>query len=468
MSAAQISEGAANAPAELFPTGHPLRIAFTTLGCKLNQFETAAMQEQLSGEDFCIVPFEDEADIYVINTCTVTGKSDYRSRQAIRRAVRKNGNAYVVAAGCYSQVDPTAVAALEGVDLVLGTEEKLRIRDYLASLPKGAPPTVAVGDIETCAEFQSLSIGKFPGYTRAFIKVQDGCDFRCAYCLVSTARGPNRSEAPQKVLQQAEKLARAGYRELVLTGVHLGSYGWDLQEEINLPGLLKLLQGVEGIEKIRLSSIEPREVTDELIEVMAHSPEVCNHLHIPMQSGDDWILRHMKRNYDSAYCENLLQKLANSLPQVGIGADMMVGFPGETEERFQNSYSFIERLPLTYLHVFNFSPRRGTPAASFPHQVDGETKKERSERLRALGRRKSAQFREKHRGKEAVALVESSRDKETGLLKGLTENYIQVLMEGGDELVNRLVRVKLVALLNRGMQGVVVKEESSWPGVVKE
>ncbi len=436
--------------------GNPVRVAFTTLGCKLNQFETAAMQEQFKGEDFRVVPFEEEADVYVINTCTVTGKSDYRSRQAIRRAIKKNGDARVIATGCYSQVEPEAVASLEGVDLVLGNSEKLRIKDYLSGLNKGAAPTISVGDMDSSKEFHSISINEFPGYTRAFIKVQDGCDFQCAYCLISTARGPNRSETPRNVLQQAERLAAAGYRELVLTGVHLGTYGTDLEEKTNLAGLLRMLEEVEGIEKIRLSSVEPREITDELIEVIAGSEKICNHLHIPMQSGDDWILRQMKRNYDSAYYQSLVQKLASRIPRMGIGADVMVGFPGETEERFRNTYSLIESLPLTYLHVFNFSPRKGTVAADFPHQVDGETKNERSEKLRISGVDKSRRFRERHRDREATVLVESTRDKETGVLKGLTDNYIQVLMEGGDELANQVVRVKLTGLKNKGMHGDII------------
>lgn len=436
--------------------GPPLRIAFTTLGCKLNQFETAAMQEQFKGEEFCIVPFEEEADVYVINTCTVTGKSDYRSRQAIRRAVKKNGDAYVIATGCYSQVDPEAVASLKGVDLILGNAEKLRISGHLRDLRKSPRPTISVGDIGACAEFLSAPIDTFPGYTRAFIKVQDGCDFRCSYCLVSTARGPNRSETTEKVLEQAEKLARAGYRELVLTGVHLGGYGADLDGKKNLAGLLEALQQVEGIKKIRLSSIEPGEITDELIETVAASPRICHHLHIPMQSGDDSILQRMNRNYDSAYYENLIHKLVASMPDMGIGADVMVGFPGETEESFGVTRSFIERLPLTYLHVFNFSVRKGTPAASFPDQVNGEARQQRSEVLRALGRKKSTLFRQRHVGKEASVLVESSRDKETGLLKGLTDNYIKVLMEGEDQLANQSVQVKLVGLLNKGMLGEIV------------
>jgi len=435
--------------------GEPLRVAFTTLGCKLNQFETAAMQEQFKGGKFRIVPFEDEADIYVINTCTVTGKSDYRSRQAIRRAVKKNEKACVIATGCYSQVDPESVASIRGVDLVLGNTEKLRIMEYITKAANGSLQRVSVGDIGSFPEFQSTFIDEFPGYTRAFIKVQDGCDFSCAYCLVSTARGPNRSESPERVYQQAERLAGAGYRELVLTGIHLGTYGTDLGKENNLARLIRMLHKIDGIEKIRLSSIEPAEITDELIETIASLPKLCHHLHMPMQSGDEWILRRMKRNYDPRFYESLLWKLLRSMPNIGIGADVMVGFPGETEERFLNTKRLIEKLPLSYLHVFNFSPRKGTPAASFSHQVNGEIRKKRSEELRNLGKRKSALFREKHRDKEVEVLVESTRDKETGLLKGLTDNYIQVLMDGDDKLTNRFVRVRLAGLLNGGMLGEI-------------
>ncbi|MBI1987756.1 MAG: tRNA (N(6)-L-threonylcarbamoyladenosine(37)-C(2))-methylthiotransferase MtaB [Nitrospinae bacterium] len=423
------------------------KVAFTTLGCKLNQFETQVMRELLEGGDHQVISFSELADVYIINTCTVTGKSDYRSRQAIRRAIQANPRATIVVAGCYAQVNPQEVARLRGVDLILGNEEKFRLPSLLEAVKGKGEPEIHVGEIDRSQGFPSHRVGAFEGYTRAFVKVQDGCDASCAFCLVSKARGPNRSERPEMVWEQIERLAELGYPEVVLTGVHLGSYGADLGDGVNLAGLLRRLRGVDRLQKVRLSSIEPREFTEELIEEVATNPKICRHLHIPLQSGDPEILGLMRRNYDPSYYRGLLQTLKERMPDLGLGADVMVGFPGEGELHFRNTYTLIEALPLTYLHVFRFSPRPGTIAANLPGQVAGEVKRERSRLLMALGKRKSLEFKRAQLGKVLELLVESSPDRESSCPKGITENYLKVLLPQMDPaLAGSYKKVKLVQM----------------------
>lgn len=423
------------------------KVALTTLGCKLNQFETQVMRELLEKGEHQVIPFPEMADVYIINTCTVTGKSDYRSRQAIRRAIQANPKATIVVAGCYAQVNPQEVARLEGVDLILGNEEKFHLPSLLETVKGKSGPQIHVGEVHRGQGFPSHPIGAFEGYTRAFVKVQDGCDASCAFCLVSKARGPNRSDRPESVWEQVERLAEAGYQEVVLTGVHLGSYGADLGGGVNLAGLLRRLRRVDRLQKVRLSSIEPREFTEELIEEIATNPKICRHLHIPLQSGDLEILGRMRRNYDPSYYRGLLQTLKDRMPDLGLGADVMVGFPGEGELHFRNTVALIESLPLTYLHVFRFSPRPGTVAASLPGQVAGEVKRERSRLLMALGKRKSLEFKRAQLGKMVEVLVESSPDRETGCPKGIAENYLKVLLPQVDPAqANGYKKVKLVQL----------------------
>ncbi|MBI2877133.1 MAG: tRNA (N(6)-L-threonylcarbamoyladenosine(37)-C(2))-methylthiotransferase MtaB [Candidatus Tectomicrobia bacterium] len=424
-----------------------MKVAFATLGCKLNQFETQVMRELLEKENHEVIPFPEVADLYVINTCTVTGKSDYRSRQAIRRAIQANPQATIVAVGCYAQVNPQEIARLEGVDLILGNQEKFQLPALLDALRGKDGPQIHVAGLHRPATLASPAVGSFAGYTRAFVKVQDGCDASCAFCLVSKARGPNRSERPELVWEQVGRLAEAGYQEVVLTGVHLGSYGADLGEGISLAGLLRHLRRMDRLQKIRLSSIEPREFTEELIEEIATHPKICRHLHIPLQSGDPEILRLMRRNYDPAYYGDLIQRLKVRMPDLGLGADVIVGFPGEEESHFQHTYALIEGLPLTYLHVFRFSPRPGTIAATLPKQVPGEVKRERSQRLTSLGRRKSLEFKWAQLGKVVEVLIETTPDRETGSPKGITENYLKVLLPQMDPArADGYKRVKLVQL----------------------
>jgi threonylcarbamoyladenosine tRNA methylthiotransferase MtaB len=413
------------------------------------------MQEACRGSILEVVPFDTQADVYVVNTCSVTGKTDRVARQLVRRAVAQNPRAAVVVTGCYAQLQPEVVAALPGVRLVLGNEEKLDLLHYLGSLEdNGAGAHIAVGDIGESSRFFSAPLREFAGYTKAFVKIQTGCDFRCTFCSIWKARGPSRSEAPERVLEQMAQLARTGVREMALTGVCIGSYGLDLSPPLSLGDLIKGAEGVEGLERLRITSIEPTELTDGLLDVIKDSPVVCRHLHVPLQNGSDKILAAMNRNYDSGFYRERIEKSAELFPGAGIGADVMVGFPGETEEDFETTLAFVEGLPLTYLHVFSYSPRPGTPAAELPAQVDPEVKKDRSKRLRARGESKRRAFMADQVGRTVPVLVETTRDREAGTLKGWSDTYVKVHLEGPDEWMGRVLPVSVKALSGGHLEGV--------------
>ncbi len=429
--------------------GNPLKIksvAFITVGCKLNQFETEQMRELVEAEGYTTCPANEGADVFVINTCTVTSKSDYRSRQAVRRAIRSNPDALVVVTGCYAQVAPDDVARIDGVDVVLGNAEKAEILDFITSATRQAPTAGAAPTVKVTptGELSPLKAGTrlraFGRYTRAFVKIQDGCDNHCTYCAVPGARGRSRSKSSDEIRRELEVLAREGYREVVLTGVHLGSYGKDLAGSgshgedrsltaaASLPGLLRHIAEVPALERIRLSSVEPTDFSAEIIDLMADpAMKIAPHVHVPLQSGDDGILKRMARRYDRTLYQALIERIAGRVPRCGIGADVMVGFPGEDDAAFQNSFDLIEGLPITYLHVFSYSPRPGTPAADMDCQVDAGVKKERSRILRELGREKSLQFRRSLTGHTLQVLVlEAERD---GRKTGLSGNYVKAFFD---------------------------------------
>lgn len=421
-------------------------IAFCTLGCKLNQYETEAIREQFEREGYRVVSFTDRATVYVVNTCSVTGKSDRHSRQMVRRAIQTAPEALVVATGCCAQVDPQALAGIPGVDLVLGNREKNRILDFLKPSKIDGKAAIAVSPREQLDRFEDLDISSFGRYTRAFIKVQDGCDCFCSYCVVPFARGPNRSRELASIISQAKRSVGLGYKEIVLTGVHLGTYGRDLGGAIDLVDVLEALEKVEGLRRIRLSSVEPTDVSPELIDLLAGSDRICRHLHLPLQSGDDEILARMNRPYQASEYRDLVMTLTDRVPGIGIGADVIVGFPGETDGNFRNTYEFVEGLPFSYLHVFNFSRRPGTVAATLPDQVPPGVRKERSRLMKGLRERKMLQFRRSFIGEKLEVLIENRRDKETGKLTGLTDNYIRVLVDGEDELMNEIMEVELTGV----------------------
>jgi len=397
-----------------------MRIAFTTLGCKINQFGTDALQQEFLSKGSTIVPFDDEADVYVINTCSVTAKSDYRCRQMIRSAVRRGKGARVVVTGCYAETHPEEIKRISGVELVFGNRAKNEIPNHILSLLSPSDQNDPLG-----ANVPGMALHT---KTRGFLKIQDGCDNHCSYCIVPLARGPSRSVAPPDVMREFARLVESGCPEVVLTGIHIGTYGSDGEAGFSLTEMLKALIASRGRTRIRLSSIEPKEVTGEMISFLGQG--LCRHLHVPLQSGDDTILASMKRNYTSHFYRELLEHIAKQVPGMALGADVMVGFPGEGDKEFLNTMQLIENSPLSHLHVFSYSPRPGTPAAEMRNQVPERIKKERSETLRTLGWEKNLAFRKMHLGATLSVIVEDKINPDTGLLAGLTDNYFRVQIEG--------------------------------------
>ena len=407
-----------------------ISVALATLGCKVNQYESAGMAETLRENGYSPVAFNGAADIYIINTCTVTGKADFQSRQLIRRAARHNPRAAILVTGCYAQVLPEEIALLPGVTMVAGNVEKGDILGLFREMAAGVKQSVQ-SDIRRVTEFSTPATGAFAGRTRAFLKIQDGCDCFCSYCIVPYARGKSRSLAGKEVLKRIQAIGQAGHRELVLTGINLGAYGRDLQPACDLPGLLRQVAGIKQLPRLRLSSLEPLEITDALLEFMRDKDIFCRHLHIPMQSGDDGILAAMGRVYDGAFFRGLAHKILTYLPTAAIGVDVMVGFPGEGEAEFAHTRQLVEELPLAYLHVFSYSPRPGTPAAARSDQVGVADIKRRGSIMRQLGISKREAFARQFLGREMTVLLESKRDRETGWTQGFSNNYIPVVVRNG-------------------------------------
>ncbi len=453
------------------------RVAFSTLGCKQNQFETEALKGMLPAGKYVVVPFADEADLYVINTCTVTAEADADSRQTIRRAIRRNPAARVVVTGCYAQVSPHEVRAIPGVDLVLGNAEKPQFLLHIESLRNQAPspipspsqrergnclggegggegarvPRVVVGDIGRRRVFDGLRVSLDSDRTRAYLKVQDGCNYHCSFCIVPAARGPNRSLPPEAVLEELQRLDAAGYPEVVLTAIHLGTYGRDLTPATSLVALLRRIEDLPLRCRVRLTSLDPHEVGDDLIEIMQGSRRLCRHLHIAVQSGDDGVLRAMRRAYPARRFREAVERAAAAIPGIGIGGDVIVGFPGETDAAFENTYRLLEDLPISYFHVFPYSRRPGTAAAGMRDQVPPPVRAERSKRVRALVARKAVVFRANLRGQVVDGVLLHRRERDRGRLEALTDNYVRAFLDGPDELMGRRVPLCLGAPYGPGL-----------------
>jgi threonylcarbamoyladenosine tRNA methylthiotransferase MtaB len=423
------------------PVESPRRVALATLGCKVNQCESAAVAHRLRQLGHTVVGFDAEADVFIINTCTVTARTDFQSRQLVRRAVRRNPDATVIVTGCYAQVAPDKLKELPGVRLVAGNVEKDLIPGLVGTL-NGGPAELLVGDIGQARKFSGLCPDRFPGRTRAFLKIQDGCTARCSYCIVPAARGPSRSMPEDRVLERVAALAAAGYREIVLTGIHLGAWGQDLIPSPDIPSLVRRIGERGRVGRLRLSSIEPLEVTDELMACLRDSTVLCRHLHIPLQSGDDRILAAMGRHYDREFFRGRIERLVSEIPDLAIGVDVMAGFPGEGDHEFQNTMALLRELPVAYLHVFPYSERPGTAASGMPGKVEEHVRAARAAQLRGLGLAKREAFVKRLEGSKQVVLIEESRDRKTGRLKGFTGNYIPVCLQGGNRnMMNRFVDV---------------------------
>jgi threonylcarbamoyladenosine tRNA methylthiotransferase MtaB len=427
-------------------------VALATLGCKTNQFESAAMRENLEQAGYRVVPFAAGADLVVVNTCTVTSATDVQSRNLVRRARRLNPACRVVVTGCYAQIDPQALADLPGVSLVIGNEEKRELAGLLATASQ--QPLVQVADIRTATRAAIPVLASITERSRAFVQIQNGCDAFCSYCIIPHARGPSRSAAPEQVLEQIRQLASQNVPEIVLTGIHVGNYGLDLYPRTSLLQLLQRIEVETDVHRLRLGSIEPTEIDDALIVHLAASKVVCPHLHIPLQAGDDAVLTRMHRPYGREDFRALVVRIRAALPEAAIGLDVIAGFPGETEAEFANTVRLLEELPVTHLHVFPYSKRPGTVAASMPGHLTGDVKKARAERLRLLGAEKLAAFAARFVGRKMEVVVEGGG--KGGLLKGLTHNYLEVRFEGGPELVGRSVMVRVVGVAGSLLSGELV------------
>lgn len=429
-----------------------MRIAFATVGCRLNQFETDALRGRAQAEGHAIVPFDAPADVYVINTCTITAEADADSRQLARQAVRRNPSARVAVAGCYAQAAPDRVAAIPGVDLVLGNGEKANLLAHLAHAAENGGARVLVGEVGGRRRIDDYGPGVDPDRTRAFLKVQDGCAYRCSFCVVPMVRGGNRSQRPERILAELRRLHAAGFPEVVLTGIHLGTYGRDLSPPTSLSELCGQIGALEGAPRIRLSSLDPHEVKPDLIRLLAESPRFCRHLHLPLQSGDEGILRRMRRGHTAAQFRELVERLAREVPGIAVSGDVIVGFPGEDDRAFQRTYDLLEALPVAGLHVFSYSRRPGTDAAGYSHQVAKAVKAERSRALRALAARKALAFRRRFLG-ETLTVVVLDRRGSDGLLEGLSDNYLRVWFPGEPSLGGRVVPVRVEEVTGRGLLG---------------
>jgi threonylcarbamoyladenosine tRNA methylthiotransferase MtaB len=432
-------------------------VAFTTLGCRLNQVDTQELQGRLEARGFRTVPFEDRADVVVVNTCTVTARADVSDRQAIRRAVRVNPAARVVVTGCWAQTDPTAAAALPGVDLVVGNGEKDRLPDLLEELladvaDRGA--RVHVGDVGAVRGLVPAPLARRTGRSRAFLKIQDGCRHRCAFCIVPVARGRSRSHEPGVILEQAQRLVAAGHPEIVLTGIDLGDYGADRVPRTTLAALLGELVAIRGLRWIRLSSLLPAYFTPALLDVVTGSPVIAPHLHIPLQSGSDTVLRRMRRPYTTRMYRALVERLATATPALGLGTDLIAGFPGEAEDDFAATVALVEALPFSYLHIFGYSSRTGTEAAGFCGTVEPRVIRRRSARLRGLGAQRNLAFRSRLVGEVVEVLVLETRNR-TGRLVGLTGNYVEVAFDGPAALMGGMAIVRITTADARGTEGTL-------------
>ena len=416
------------------------KVAFYTLGCKVNQYETEAMLELFEKEGYEKAETEDYADVYVINTCTVTHMSDRKSRQYIRRMKKKNPDAIIAVVGCYSQVSPEEILSIDEVNLVMGTNDRKKIVEEVKKIDASRKVST-VDDIMKVKAFEEIEINKTNGKTRAFMKIQDGCDRYCSYCIIPYARGRVRSRDLESIVKEVENLASNGYKEVVLTGIHVASYGKDIKDsDIKLLDVIKQINDIEGIERIRLSSVEPILFTDEFVEAVSTMDKVCPHYHLSLQSGCDETLKRMKRRYTTEEYKAIVDRLRAAIPNVSITTDVIVGFPGETNEEFDKTYEFLKDIELTHMHVFKYSPRKGTPAATMENQVDPSTKHDRSEKLLQLNEENFNKFGQKMLDKEFNVLFEQKVG--DNKYEGLTENYVKVIVESDNDISEQILKVK--------------------------
>lgn len=434
----------------------PKTVAIHTLGCKVNQTESAAIGEMFKQRGYRLTDFDRPADVYIINTCTVTHLGDRKSRQMIRRAINQNPAGVVVVTGCYAQTSPGEILEIPGVNLVVGTADKHKIVDLVEQqLEKNRSPLNVVTDISQQHRFQDLPTVVEKGKTRAFIKVQEGCNNYCTYCIIPYARGPLRSRSLESIVDEVHRLVEEGFKEVVLTGIHTGAYGLDFNDDTELATLVKRLVRVEGLKRLRLSSVEPNDITPELIDILAKSPVFCNHLHIPLQSGDDSVLKAMGRRYLTDDFRRLIANIRDRVPGIAITTDVIVGFPGETDQMFANTYRFCQEMQFAGMHVFKYSPRQGTRAADFPQQVPADKKEQRSNQLIALGQSMAESYARQAVGSTMEVLAEQPVKERAGYWEGLTETYLRVEFPADQDVRGKLIAVLLTDFNNGKLSGKI-------------
>lgn len=433
-------------------------IAFYTLGCKVNFYDTEAIWQLFKQEGYEQVDFEQTADVYLINTCTVTNTGDKKSRQIIRRAVRRNPDAIIAVTGCYAQTSPAEILDIPGVDLVIGNQDREKLLDYVKEIQEKREPINAVRNIMKTRAFEELDVPDFADRTRAFLKIQEGCNNFCTFCIIPWSRGLSRSRESDSVLKQARQLVAAGYKEIVLTGIHTGGYGDDL-ENYDLTNLLWDLDKIEGLERIRISSIEASQIDDRMIEVLNKSSKMCRHLHIPLQAGNSEVLKRMRRKYTAEEFADKIARIREAMPDVAITTDVIVGFPGETDDHFKEGYDFMKKVGFSEMHVFPYSKRTGTPAARMEDQVDEEVKHARVHELIELSEQMQLEYAKSFVGQVVDVIPEGAAKgrQESGLIMGYSDNYLQVIFEGSESLIGKVCRVKLTEAGVNECQGMLVR-----------
>ncbi|HLO11916.1 MAG TPA: tRNA (N(6)-L-threonylcarbamoyladenosine(37)-C(2))-methylthiotransferase MtaB [Pseudoneobacillus sp.] len=420
-------------------------VAFHTLGCKVNHYETEAIWQLFKQEGYERVDFESSSDVYIINTCTVTNTGDKKSRQVIRRAVRKNPDAVICVTGCYAQTSPAEIMAIPGVDIVVGTQDRVKMLEYIEQYKQERQPINGVRNIMKNRVYEELDVPAFTDRTRASLKIQEGCNNFCTFCIIPWARGLMRSRDPKEVIKQAQQLVDAGYKEIVLTGIHTGGYGEDLKD-YNLAMLLKDLEAqVNGLKRLRISSIEASQITDEVIQVINDSKVIVRHLHIPLQSGSNSVLKRMRRKYTMEFFGERLDRLKEALPGLAVTSDVIVGFPGETDDEFMETYHFIKEHKFSELHVFPYSKRTGTPAARMDEQIDEEIKNDRVHRLITLSDQLAKEYASNFEDDVLEVIPEDKfkNDPDSGLYEGYSDNYLKVVFPGTEDMIGKIVKVKI-------------------------
>jgi len=420
-----------------------MKAAFATLGCRVNQYETEAMIEKFKREGYEVVDFECFSDVYVINTCTVTNMGDKKSRQMINRAKRENSDAVIAVVGCYSQIKPEEVSLINGVDVVLGTRNKGDIVYWVNRAREEHKKIVEVSDVLKNNTFENLNVEEYRDRTRAFVKIQDGCNRFCSYCLIPYARGAVCSKEPDKVINEVKKLAEHGFKEVVLTGIHIASYGMELKDSWDLLRLLKEIDKIPGIQRIRIGSIDPQFFKNNVIDEISKLEKLCAHFHLSLQSGCDETLKRMNRKYTTKEYSDIVKCLREKIKNVSITTDIIVGFPGETVEEFNSTYEFLKEIELSKMHIFKFSPRKGTKAYLMKNDVDGNVKDERSKKLIALDMELEKKFSLKYLDKELLVLYEKKINGDDELYEGYTDNYIKVVSKSDRDIEGQIVKTKI-------------------------